>query len=140
MTLGAVFAYSIDCQARADKPPAEEDIIFLEAGAIVPFAGDLYPPIRAARMGAAATFCQERIDAKIEHAAKIHRIEIQRVEDKAAIRADADARRLELSQSELDKAQSWDRSPVFVAAVASGITMVAIMVAAAFSGALQGTL
>lgn len=131
-----MFAYSIDCRAGSTDP--EPAIIFLEAGAIVPFAGDLYPPIKSARIGAAETVCQERIDAKVKHATKIHRIELQRIKDKASIRAEADARRLELSQSELDRATSWDRSPVFVATVASGVTMVAIVVAAVFSGAIQG--
>lgn len=95
----------------------EDEIVTLEAGQVAPFAGDLYAVAASLRFAFSVDNCNERADAKITHAARLFEAELAGTRKGAAIRTEADARRIALLSERLGAAEAWYRSPVLWAVV-----------------------
>ena len=108
--------------------PAEHGIVYLGAGELAPFAGDLFPPSRSARIGLRLEGCEERAALKIRFAARTFENDLNYARDIAAEKVRAERARMELVERELALAMAWYRSPVF-AAICAAVATVAAMTA-----------
>ena len=98
----------------------------MRKGEPAPFTGDLYPVEVSVRFALEIDTCAERAEAALDHARKIHQIELVRVQGMAQASAEASQRRVELLNAQLVEANAWYRSTPFVATVAA-LSTVAIL-------------
>jgi hypothetical protein len=128
--LAGAFVTFADCRSAFATPQNEPQITALSQGESAPFDGDLYPIDVSIRYALEIEGCAERalIDAK--HAAKLHKVELQRLRGLAAADSRTDKQRIALLQSQLETERVWYRSPPFVATVSAVVSVAGLLVAA----------
>lgn len=124
LILFVVFAFSTACPndvGAADDPK----VIYLEAGAVAPFSGDLFPPTLSVRLGLELQACEDRSAQKLVHVRRLFTIDLSAAQSEAAVKHEADQDRIKALGRELDLARAWYTSPAFVAAVTLVLTVTA---------------
>lgn len=99
------------------------DPMHLRQGEPAPFDGDLLPVRLSVELGMKIETQKAMCEAESRHQSKLHQIRADADARRAAVKAAADAKRVELLTSELDAAGAWYRSPAFVAAVSVTATL-----------------
>lgn len=113
-------------ETRSNDPPP----IPLEQGEAAPYAGDLWSVNRSLRLIFRAEQCQQKAELELKHAVRKFEIELKYERDRADARADADTQRIQILAQALDEADPWWRSPAFVAALTSVVTLALVAVVA----------
>ena len=102
------------CSAKAAEPA----IVPVQAGQPAPFAGQLIPPLTAARMGVSIESCDARIALDVAHAEEIAAAQVQYQRDLlAAADQAAQAREYALRQQLDEQRPRWYQHPAFIATV-----------------------
>lgn len=86
---------------RADEPEA----VYIEEGAPAPFAGILFPPARAERLGERLETCELRRDLDAQFATDKHKIQLDSCAAKQALADEAALEREKLLRTALEDAR-----------------------------------
>ena len=133
-----VFLIALPAKGADPVDPDEPPITHVREGEPAPFDGDLFPPIKALRLGLRVEHCDERTAAELARATRILEVEIQRERDKAQAAIDAERMRRELAEAQLEVYSAWYRSPEFVTIIAIVGAVSLVIGTAALADAVLG--
>jgi hypothetical protein len=103
-------------------------IVLVHKNEPAPFTGDLYPIDESVRFALEIERCGERARVDLDHAKRLHQVELARIQSMAQASAAADRKRVEVLTAQLQAAGAWYRSTPFVAAVAVVSTVAVLLV------------